>query len=43
MNMTRELLKQMAKSYVEPEDDCQYFCYKKVLLKIATYHTSYHS
>ena len=33
MNMTRELLKQMAKGYVAPEDDCQSFCYKRVPLK----------
>jgi hypothetical protein len=43
MNMTRELLKQMAKGYVGPEDDCQSFCYKRVPLKIAIYHTAYHS
>ena len=43
MNMTRELLKQMAKRYVGPEDDCQPFCSKRVPLKIAIYHTAYHS
>ena len=33
MDMTEVLLKQMAKGYIAPEDDCQSFCYKKVPLK----------
>ena len=33
MNMMREQLKQMAKGYVAPEDDCQSFCCKRVPLK----------
>jgi hypothetical protein len=43
MNITRELLKQMAKGYVAPEDDCQSSCYKRVTIKIAIYHITYHS
>jgi iron-sulfur cluster repair protein YtfE (RIC family) len=43
MNLTREQLKEMAKGYVAPEDDGQSFCYKRVPLKIAIYHTAYHS
>ena len=43
MNMTRQLLKKMCKGYVALEDDCQSFCYKRVPLKTAIYHTAYHS